>query len=175
MPKSAEPHPAPFALRPLEVDDIPAVQTLYEATPDVFRKLIGRPAPPDQAGNDVFQALQTSGRYQFAILLDGCVVGVADCKLDDAVEHLAHIGMLLLRPPYNDPAVLGLVARIVIRWLEGLDVQRLQVAVLAQDYQAQAFWRAQGFEFTGEQYRRELPGYAPRFLIMEHALSASPG
>jgi len=51
-----------------------------------------------------------------------------------------------------------------------LGVQRVQVAVLAQDPYEQAFWRALGFEFTGEQYRRELPGYAPRFLVMQKEL-----
>jgi hypothetical protein len=172
MSKSVEPDSVPFTLRLLEVEDLPMVQALYEATPDVFRKLIGRPAPPDQAGNDFFQALQTPGRYQFAILFDDQQVGLADCKLDDEVAHLAHIGMLLLRPPYDDVAIIGLVARILSRWLEELGVRRLQVGVVAQDPHEQAFWRAQGFEFTGEQYRRELPGYAPRFLVMEKILTS---
>ncbi len=175
MTKSVEPPPALFALRPVEIDDIPTVQALYEGTPDVFRKLIGRPAPPDQAGNDVLQALQTPGRYQFAILLDQQMVGLADCKLDDELDHLAHIGLLLLRPPYDDDAIAGLAARILIRWLAGSGVQRVQVAVLAQDPHEQAFWRAQGFEFTGEQYRRELPDYAPRFLVMQRELSPAAG
>ena len=161
----------PFTLRPLELDDVPIVQALYEATPDQFRKLIGRPAPPDLAGNDFLQALQTPGRYQFGVLLDERLVGLADCMLDDELEGTAHIGMLLLEPPYDDPLIAGLVARILIRWLTGLGARSLQTSVLAHDPQQEHFWRAQGFEFTGEQYRRELPGYAPRFLVMARDLS----
>jgi hypothetical protein len=94
-------------------------------------------------------------------------VGLADCKLDDEIDGMAHIGLLLLQPPYDDPTVSGLVVRILIRWLEALGALSVQVGVLAHIPDEIAFWDQQGFEFTGEQYRREFPGYAPRILVMQ--------
>jgi hypothetical protein len=160
-----------LTLRQIDASDVPDVQALYDATPERFRRLIGRPAPPDQAANDLQQAAQTPGRYQYAVMLDEQLVGVADCKLDDEVDGMAHIGLLLLRPPYDDPAIAGLVARILIRWLETLGALAVEVGVLAHVPDEIAFWAAQGFEFTGEQYRREFPGYAPRILIMQRDIA----
>jgi hypothetical protein len=161
----------PLTLRPIEASDAPDVQALYDATPEAFRRLIGRPAPPDQATNDLRQAAQTPGRYQYAVMLDEQLVGLADCKLDDEVDGLAHIGLLLLRPPYDDPAISGLVARILTRWLEAQGALTVQVGVLAHVPDEIAFWSKQGFEFTGEQYRREFPGYAPRILVMQRDIA----
>jgi hypothetical protein len=159
-----------FLLRRVEAEDVPEVQRLYEAEPEVFQRLLGRPAPPDQAINDYVQALGMPGRFQFAVLLDGRMVGLADCKLDDEVEGLAHLGLLLLARPYADAAVTALVLRILARWLESLGVRKLQISVPAHVREEVAFWQALGFGFTGEQYRRDLPGYAPRFLVMERAI-----
>jgi hypothetical protein len=160
-----------FLLRPIQAEDTPEVQRLYEAAPEVFRRLIGRPAPPDQAANDFAQAQEQPGRFRFLLLFQDQPVGLADCKLDDEIEGLAHIGLLLLIPPYDDPLVTELALRILERWLSGFAVHRLQVGVLAHLPGEVAFWRSQGFAFTGEQHRRNLPGYAPRFLIMERSLS----
>lgn len=162
-----------FELRPLTDADIPALQQVYNALPEAFRLLIGRPAPPDQAARDFRQATATPGRYQFGILIQGRMSGVVDCKLDDDVEGQAYIGMLLLTPPYNDPAVAGLVLRILGRWLAAaFGVRRLETGAVAHDPVGIAFWRSQGFEFTGEQYRRDLPDYHPRFLILAKDIAA---
>ncbi len=156
-----------FELRPLTDADIPALQRVYDALPGAFQLLIGRPAPPDQAARDFMQAIGTPGRYQFGILIRGEMCGVVDCKLDDDVEGQAHIGMLLLAPPYNDPEIAGLALRVLSRWLAAaFGVRRLETGAVAHAPAGIAFWRSQGFEFTGEQYRRDLGGYHPRFLIL---------
>ncbi len=161
-----------FELRPLTDADIPALQRVYDAVPETFRLLIGRPAPPGQAARDFMQARASPGRYQFGILIHGELCGVADCKLDDDIEGQAHIGMLLLAPPYNDAEIAGLALRILSRWLaSAFGVRRLETAAVAHDPAGIAFWRSQGFEFTGEQYRRDLQGYHPRFLILAKELA----
>lgn len=156
-----------FQLRPLAEADIPALQQVYDAVPETFRLLIGRPAPPGQAARDFMQAAGTPGRYQFGIFIRGEMSGVVDCKLDDDVEGQAHIGMLLLAPPHDNPEIAGLALRVLARWLASVfGVRRLETGAVAHDPAGIAFWRSQGFEFTGEQYRRDLGGYHPRFLIL---------
>jgi hypothetical protein len=147
------------------------VQRLYEAVPEVFVRLIGRPAPPDQSANDFTQALATPGRFRYVVALNDGIIGLADCKLDDEVPGLGHLGLLLLAPPYDDPLVAALVLRIIMRWMARLGVTRVQTGVPAHSQQDVAFWSAQGFEFTGAQYRRDLPGHAPRFLVMARDLA----
>jgi RimJ/RimL family protein N-acetyltransferase len=157
-----------FTLRALTDADLPALQRVYDASPSVLASRLGRPAPPDQAVADFVQALSEPGRYQFAILLDNNIVGLADCRLAQDSPGKAHVGFLLLAPPYDDPDIAALALRILARWLQGsFGVTHLETAVPAQDADEIAFWEREGFRFTGEQYRREVYRYAPRLLVME--------
>jgi RimJ/RimL family protein N-acetyltransferase len=156
-----------FSLRPLTGDDVPALQAVYDAAGDTFTRWFGRPAAPGQAAADFQQASDEPGRYQFGIFLTGRLVGLADCRLETEFEGQAHIGLLLLGEPYNDAAIAGLALRILIRWLsEAFGVTRLETGVAAHSPEDIAFWQSQGFSFTGQQYRRDLGDFAPRFLVM---------
>lgn len=156
-----------FRLRLIADSDIPDLQRIYDASPDVFRRLTRAPALPDQAARDFVDALQSPGRFQFGIQYDDNLIGAADCKLDDEEEGLARIGLILLAPPYDDPAIMGLAVRVLERWLASeYAVRRVEVGAAAHAPAEIAFWEAQGYALTGGQYRRDLPGYAPRFLIL---------
>lgn len=156
-----------FRLRLLADSDIPELQRIYDASPEAFRTLFGAPALPDQAARDFVDALRSPGRFQFGAEFGVDLIGIADCKLDDEEEGLAHIGLILLAPAYDDPAILGLVVRVLERWLlDEYMVHRIEVGVLASAANEIAFWQSQGYEFTGAQYRREVAGRAPRFLVM---------
>ena len=156
-----------FNLRLLVDSDVPALQAAYEAAEAAFVHYSGRPAGPEQAAADFVQALTQPERYQFGIFMEGQLIGMLDCKLDPDVERQAHIGFMLLTPPYDDPAIAGLALRILIRWLiERFGVERLETSVPAHAPDEIAFWQHEGFEFTGQQYRRELGEFAPRFLVM---------
>ena len=167
-----------FALRLLSDSDIPALQRIYDGAPEVFRALTGAPAAPDQAIRDFLDALKYPGRFQFGVAfgdsaaLADVLIGLADCKLDDEEAGLAHIGMVLLDAPYRDPDVQGLVVRVLERWLAAAyAVRRIEVGAPAGAATELAFWQQQGYEFTGAQYRRELPGRAPRFLVLAKDLT----
>lgn len=166
-----------LTLRLLTDTDLPALQAVYDACPADFQRLIGRPAPPDQAARDFVQALGTPGRFQFGVFVDSepagdRLVGMFDCKLDDEVPGLAHAGLLLLAPPYDHPDIRGLALRMVERWLAGAyAVTRIETGVPAHDPPELAFWQAQGYAFTGAQYRRDLPGYTPRLLVLARAIN----
>jgi hypothetical protein len=156
-----------FTLRVLTDEDVGDLQAVYDACPVAFTTMLGAPAGPEQAARDFVQAIATPGRYQFGILVDKALVGVVDCKLDDDTAGCGHIGMLLLAPPYDDPEIRGLALRILERWLaQAYGVTRLETSVPAHEPAEIAWWQAQGFAFTGEQYRRDLPGYSPRLLVM---------
>jgi RimJ/RimL family protein N-acetyltransferase len=156
-----------FNLRQLIDSDVPALQAAYEAAEAAFVRYSGRPAGPDQAAVDFVQALTEPERYQFGVFMEGELIGMLDCKLNPDVEKLANIGFLLLTPPYDDPAIAGLALRILSRWLaERFGVDRLETGVPAHVPEEIAFWQQQGFDFTGQQYRRELGEFAPRFLVM---------
>jgi hypothetical protein len=161
-----------FSLRLLTDADVDALQDVYDACPTAFTTLLGAPARPEQAARDFVQAIATPGRYQFGILVGQTLTGVIDCKLDDGTPGRSDIGMLLLAPPYDDPDIRGLALRILERWLaQAYGVTRLQTSVPAHVPAELAWWQAQGFAFTGEQYRRDLPGYSPRLLVMRKDLA----
>lgn len=156
-----------FTLRLLIDSDLPDLQRIYAASPQVFQRLLRAPAAPDQAARDFVDALQSPGRFQFGVLYADVLIGVVDCKLDDEEEGVARIGMILLAPPYDDPQVMGLAVRVLERWLVAeYAVRRVEVGALAHAPAEIAFWEEQGYALTGAQYRRDLPGYAPRFLVL---------
>ena len=156
-----------FSLRLLGDSDVPDLQRIYDSSPQVFIRLFGAPASADQAVRDFLDALKFPGRFQFGVFLGDDLIGVADFKLDEEEEGLANIGMILLVSPYHEPEILGLVVRIIERWLTTeYAVRRIEVGALASAPGDMTFWQSQGYEFTGAQYRRELPGRAPRFLVM---------
>ncbi len=160
-----------FFLRPLDEDDAPLVQQVYEAAPGALARLLGAPAGPGQAARDLAEARACPGRYQFGAMLEGEMIGLVDCQLSDETPGQAHIGLLLLADRYADPDLAGLVVRMLARWLAtALGVRRLEASAPAHHYPDLAFWQSQGFEFTGRQYRRRLPAYAPRFLVLARDL-----
>lgn len=164
-----------FSLRLMSDSDLPAVQRLYDAAPEVFQRRFGAPATPDQAVRDFVDALKSPARFQFGVLYGDDLIGLADCKLDDEEEGLAHIGMVLLAPSFSDPEILALVVRILERWLSGeYAVKRIEVGAPAAAHDEIGFWQGQGYEFTGAQYRREMPGRAPRFLVMAKEIAPDP-
>ena len=82
------------------------------------------------------------------------------------------IGLILLTPPYDDLAILGLAVRVLERWLASeYAVRRIEAGALAHLPSDIAFWESQGYALTGAQYRRELPGYAPRYLVVAKELA----
>lgn len=163
-----------FRLRLVIDSDLPDVQRLYDARPDVFRRLLGRPAEPDQAVGDFLDALRFPNRFQFAVMLDETLLGLADCQLDDETEGLAHIGMVLLAPEVDHPEVAGLVVRVIERWLaRDFGATRVETAVVAQAAEEIAFWQGQGYDFTGSGFRRDLGEYRPRFLQLFKDLAPS--
>jgi RimJ/RimL family protein N-acetyltransferase len=161
-----------FSLRLLSDSDIPYLQRIYDASPQVFQRLLRAPAAPDQAARDFVDALQSPGRFQFGVLYDDDLIGMVDCKLDDEEEGVASIGLILLPPPYNDPEITGLALRVLERWLGAeYGVRRIEVGALAHVPAEVSFWEGQGYALTGGQYRRDLPGYAPRFLVLAKELA----
>jgi RimJ/RimL family protein N-acetyltransferase len=160
-----------FTLRTLDESDAPELQRVYDAAPATFTLLMGAPAAPGQAARDLAQARQCAGRFQFGAILDGEMIGIIDCQLSEETPGQAHIGLLLLADRYADPALAGLMVRMVTRWLAASHgVWRLEASALAHDQPGLAFWQSLGFEFTGRQYRRELPYYTPRFLVLAEEL-----
>ena len=121
-----------FQRRWLNDSDLPDLQRICDAAPQRFRGRTGAPAAPDQAARDFFDALQSPGRFQFGALYDDKLIGVADCKLDDEQAGLAHIGLLLLSAPYDEPAIRSLVIRLLERWLaSAYAVRPIEVGALA--------------------------------------------
>ncbi len=161
-----------LTLRLATDSDLPDLQRLYDSRPEALRRRLGTPAAADQAARDFVDALKSPGRFQFSVLYGDDLIGMVDCKLDDEEEGLAHVGMILLAPAYNDSDILALVVRVIERWLgTEYKARRVEVSAPASAPDEITFWQAQGYAFTGAQYRRELPGHAPRFLVLARDLN----
>ena len=95
-----------FELRLVADSDLPDLQRIYEASPDVFRQLIGRPADPELAVRDFLDALRAPGRFQFGAFLDDALIGVVDYRVLIAVMAvvIAACAVVALLPGHAPPA-----------------------------------------------------------------------
>ena len=144
------------SLRSLTQSDASILQRLYDVCPAAFTSLRPpRPARPGRNRSD--PGAGHSGAHPVGVFLDQDLIGFIDCKLNADIPDGAHLGLLLLASPYDDPTIASSILRILTRWLMGLGIVRLETCVPAHDAAAIRFWLGQGFRFTANSIAASLP------------------
>lgn len=168
--------PPPITLRPLSPEDAPALQAVYDRCADYFRLASGGAlgeAPPGQAQHDLAEAAQDDGRYLLGIYLAEEMVGVIDLRLADPGPYDVRLGLVALAQPYRRQGLGRWALRILEEWLRrATPTEAVVVAVAANDYASQAFFRACGYAFTGQATRVPAGDLRLRLLAMRKALHA---
>jgi GNAT superfamily N-acetyltransferase len=164
--------PAPsLTLRPLSPVDAPALQAVYQASPDFFLDRGGAPPDPGRAEADLAAAAAEEGRFLLGITSHASMIGVIDLRLASPGPYDVSIGQILLAEAQRRQGLGSWALRILEAWLSrDTPTEAVLVAVPAQDHVAQAFFMANGYSFTGQSTRVLVGSCRPRLLEMRKNL-----
>jgi RimJ/RimL family protein N-acetyltransferase len=166
----ASPAP-PLTLRPLSPVDAPALETVYQGSADFFIGHGSAPPDPGQAEADLAAAAAEDGRFLLGITLHESMIGVIDLRLASPGPFDVSIGLILLAEPQRRRGLGTWALRILEAWLNrDTPTEAVIVAVPAQNHAAQAFFKANGYTFTGQSTRVLVGSSRPRLLEMRKSL-----
>ncbi len=161
----------PLTLRPLTREDAPALQAVYASSADFFVNSSGAAPALCQADDDLAAAAADDARYLLGIYLVETMVGVIDLRLADPGPYDVRIGLILLAPEHRRHGLGRWTLSILEEWLrQATPTEAVVLGVLAQDYAAQAFFRACGYTFTGQAIRVPVADQRYRLLTMQKRL-----
>jgi GNAT superfamily N-acetyltransferase len=139
-----------FLVRELQADEVPRLQALFEANPDYFQTINGRPAAPDEAQQefDSFPPPELGfTRRWFLGLFDRgeSLAGIAVIVSDLCAAHVWHIGLLLIATPLRSRGAASRLHEALEAWVRGSGAQWLRLGVVAGNAPAERFWAKCGY------------------------------
>lgn len=134
-------------------DEVPRLQALFDANPDYFLAVNGRPARPDEARTeyDEFPPPHIgSSRRWFAGLYEhgDTLVGVAVVLSDLGAQEVWHIALYLLATRLHGRGVAGPVLQALEEWARAGGARWLRLGVVKGHARAERFWLRHGFVET---------------------------
>lgn len=169
----------PAELRRLRPEDAPALQALFEATPDYTCRISGHaPLPGDAA--EILSALPPGlareQKYDVGLFRGSALAAMADVIRNFPEEHHAHIGLLLVRQDHQGEglgrAMHDAVTNLVSGWPE---VTTLRLGIVETNAaSAVGFWKALGYEPTGETAPYENDEVRSRVTLWERPVHPTP-
>ncbi|MCC5672908.1 GNAT family N-acetyltransferase [Kocuria rhizophila] len=169
----------PAELRRLRPEDAPALQELLEATPGYTRRISGHaPLPGDAAEilSTLPPGLAREQKYDVGLFRGPTLVAMADVIRNFPEVHHAHIGLLLVRQGHQGKslgrAMHDAVTNLVSDWPE---VTTLRLGIVETNAaSAVGFWRALGYEPTGETAPYENDEVRSRVTLWERPVRPTP-
>lgn len=144
--------------RPLGTDDVDALQGLLETVPDYAERITGYPPGPSDGLSallSVPEGFDPAGKHGLGLWEDGRLVAFADVLVGYPSPAVAYIGLLIVRGGLHGRGVGRAMHDAVVSFLRSADgtpvVGRLRLGIVATNADvAEPFWRALGYEPTGE-------------------------
>lgn len=150
----AEPSPlfesASYVARELNVEQIPQVQRLFDANPEYFVIVSGRPAGPDEAAAEFAEmppAHLPFTRRHFAGLFDRAetLQGVAVVVSDLSAPGVWHVALFLLATSRHGSGDAQEIYAALEAWAVHGGARWLRLGVVQDNPRAARFWARQGF------------------------------
>jgi GNAT superfamily N-acetyltransferase len=142
-----------WQVRPLAADQVPLLQTLFDANRGYFHTVNGRPAAPDAAQLEFDELppphLPFRQRWVAGVFGDGGVLlGTLVLVADLGAGGVWHIALLLVDQAQHGSGLAAQVLAALQVWAHGQGAQWLRLGVVVGNLRAQRFWRRQGFIAT---------------------------
>lgn len=167
---------AHFAARGLVEADLPRLQALFEANPEYFVAVSGRPPGPDAARVEFDDRppphLPWTRRW-FLGLHDGAgaMVGVADVVSDLSAPGVWHIALFLLATPLHGTGAAHEVYAALEGWIAGSGARWLRLGVVRGNARAERFWQGRGYRETRVRGGVDTGGRVNDVRVMVKALA----
>jgi GNAT superfamily N-acetyltransferase len=135
--------------RELRANQVPALQAFFDANPEYFLTVNGRPAPPDAAQGDFDERppphLAWSRRWFLGLFDDaGTIAGVVDVVADLSAPGVWHLALFLLATERHGRGDAQACYDALEAWIRARGAQWLRLGVVAGNVRAERFWARQG-------------------------------
>lgn len=161
--------PPPITLKQINADHLAALQSLYEASSQYFRRYAGAPARPEEAALTYGDVLERKDRVLLGVWWEHeHLVGCFDMRFHHPAPGIIWFGALILadEPPIDRTELASWTVRIFEEWLRiGTDMREIRLAILSSAREDILFWRQQGYKVLPEAVRQMVGGKYQRFLI----------
>jgi GNAT superfamily N-acetyltransferase len=137
--------------RALRADELPRLQALFDANPEYFLAVNGRPPHPDEAQSEFDEMppphLGFSRRWCLGLFdRRHALVGVAIVVADLGAPGVWHLALYLLATAMHGRGVAGPTYTALEAWARGQGARWLRLGVVEGNTRAQRFWARQGFQ-----------------------------
>lgn len=160
---------AQYSVRKLEPDDLERIYALSRENKTFYQY-----HPPFVTRESILEdmeALPPGKNYDDKFYLgffDGdTLAAVMDLILDYPRETVAFIGLFMMNRDLQGRGIGTGIIQDCAAYLASLGYRSIQLGIDKGNPQSEAFWRKNGFHFTG----REIPNEFSSYLYMEHFLS----
>lgn len=149
--------------RELRRDELPALQAFFEANPEYFQTINGRPARPDEAGQE-FDDLPPPhlgfGRRWVLGLFDprGELLGLAIVLADFTVAGVWHIALFMLGSDLHGRGLGRRAYAALEGWMACQGAHWLRLGVVQGNAKAERFWQRQGYQQARQRHGIDTGG-----------------
>jgi len=162
-------------MRLLSVEDVEALQGLFESCPDYTQIVAGRePAPntAEEALHSFPPGKSPDDKSMFGIVdSKGGVVGALDCVRGYPDETNWWIGLLLLLPEIRAKGLGQKVVSRLVEYVQANGGQTLMLGVVEDNRRAFGFWQKLGFELFYTTEPRQFGNKTQAVHVMRRELS----
>lgn len=139
-----------YRARELGADDIPRLQRFYEANPQYFLVVNGRPAQPREAEEEFDFQLPEGWSFEKHWMLaferdDGELVGMADVVSGLFSRDVWHIGLFIVATELHGKGVAHELHAALERWMLDGGARWIRLGVVAGNSRAERFWERLGY------------------------------
>ena len=165
-----------FDVRDVGLDDVDDLQVLLETVPDYSQRVTGLPPGASDALSTLLQVppdFDASGKRDIAAWDDGLMVAFADFLLGYPDESYVFLGLLVVRADRQRCGAGRRLHDVVIqRVVQESAATRLRLGIVETNAdQAEPFWRALGYEPTGEVKPYRYDNLNSTVALWEHPIT----
>lgn len=140
-----------FTVRNLRRDELPALQTLFEANPGYFQTVSGRPPQPDEAQVEYEELppshLSFTERWFAGVFSpDGALRGVLVLVSDLAASGVWHIALFLLDRDIRSTGAAQRLHAALEDWARRRSAVWMRLSVIRGNAVAERFWARCGYQ-----------------------------
>jgi RimJ/RimL family protein N-acetyltransferase len=153
MPQSAPlPKPSVVGVTCVELtaDHVDILQRFFEGNPFYFESVMGEPAQPGEADEEIHGELPTGWPFTKKWFIgyvneDGALVAVASIVSDLLAKGVWHIGLFIVASSLHGTGCAQSMYDSLEAWAQYNGAHWLRLGVVADNPRAERFWQRQGF------------------------------
>ena len=159
-----------FAIRPLEREDWPAVQRVFDGDPAFFVEINGRAFTVEEIGTALPPERTYDDKFVFAVERDGCIEGVFDLIRGYPEPHVMYLGLIFLSKSVRGGGAGRRCLHGLYNWARSMGATAMRLGVVEPNMKARYLYATEGFTYEGT---REVDPEARRMrrtLVLQRAL-----